>query len=85
MYIPILPTVAIVGFAGLAAKYSLRKQWQNAVICLLCGLMAFLVIQGLTSNPAGLDEDRARITALEQKVLTLEGQLQRLQQSKGDK
>ena len=80
MYIPVIPTAALAGFAAVAARYGLRKQWQNAAICLLSGFMAFLVIQGLTSSSPNLDQERRRINALERKVSTLENQLQRLQQ-----
>ena len=84
MLIPVLPTVALVGFAAVAARYGLRKQWQNAMICLLCGIMAFLLIQSMTKRPPSLDQERRRITALEQKVSALEVQLQRLQQPTHD-
>ncbi len=85
MLIPVIPTAALVGFAAVATRYGLRKQWQNAVICLLCGILAFFVIHHLTSSSPNLDQERRRITALEQKASALEVQLQRLQQPKDTK
>ena len=79
MLIPIVPTAAFLGFAGFAGMYGLRKQWKNAVICLLCGAMAFLLLYPSAGTSHELDRERARITALEQRVRTLEEQLQRIQ------
>ena len=80
MFIPIIPTTALVGFAAVAARFGLRQQWQNAVICLLCGGMAFLFIHRLTSRPPSIEKERRRIDALEKKVPTLEVQMQNLRQ-----
>jgi hypothetical protein len=85
MLIPVIPTVALVGFAAVATRYGLRKQWQNAIICLLCGITAFLVIHHLTSSSPNRDQEFRRIAALEQKVSALEVQVQRLQQPKDTK
>lgn len=82
MIIPVIPTVALAGFAATAVRYGVRKQWLNAVICLLCGFVAFLVIQSLTSKSPTLTQERQRITVLEAKVSALEAQMQQLQQPK---
>ena len=80
MLVPVIPTIALVGFTAVAARYGLRRQWQNAVICLLCGVVAFLASERLNTNPPGLDQERRRIDALEHRASTLEARLQRMQQ-----
>ena len=94
MFVPIdiVPTVTFLGFVGFAVRYCLRKQWRNAAICLLVGiafvLMFFLALQALQvhgGQPAALDRERARITALEQRVSALEAQLQKMPQQKEPK
>lgn len=89
--IAIVPAVTFLGFVGVAARFCLRRQWRNAAICLLAGIAAVLVIclalQALQSpgQPAALDRERARITALEQRVSALEAQLQKMPQQKEPK
>lgn len=72
MLAPIIPTVALVGFAGFAANYSIRKQWQNAAICLLCGLPAYFLVSQFTRKPEAVTKDQERITTLENRVNALE-------------
>jgi uncharacterized membrane protein YfcA len=79
MLVPIMPTVALLGFAGFAVNYGIRKQWQNAVICLLCGLLAFSFISQFTKKPKGDSKDKERITTLENRVRVLEENIQKLQ------
>ena len=80
MLVPIIPTVALVGFAGFAIKHGVQKQWQNAIICLLCGLLAFSLISQLTKKPKNLKTDQERITALEQRINVLERKTRELEQ-----
>lgn len=82
MIIPVIPPVALAGFAVTAVRYGVRKQWLNAIVCLLCGFAAFLVIQSLTSKSPTLAQERQRITILEAKVSAIEAHMQQLPQPK---
>lgn len=82
MIIPVIPTVALAGFAATAVRYGVRKQWLNAIVCLLCGFVAFLVIQSLNSKSPTLAQERQRITALEARMSAIEAHMQKLQQPK---